>query len=157
MRKTVTTIPLLVVFIISISQILYKIQLRRPPNYQIKVLAFPKEKGSFYQFNAEYFYKIIKEKKKIQIELDGDKLINQNKIALIRHEARKLKYTKDTTSVIDITFTREVTFGEINELFNMCYDDKHKRFVLLKNRFIIFGEYPPPVKIKPNKVQPIYL
>lgn len=78
--------------------------------------------------------------------MNEDKYTNQKKLNFIRYEARKIKYTKDTTSVINIAITNEVTYSEILQIIDMCYEDDHKMFTLLKKRFIIFGEYPPILK-----------
>lgn len=83
------------------------------------------------------------------MELDEDNSTNQKRLNFIQYEARKLKYTKDSNSVIDIHIENTASYGEILNLLNICAEDNHKRWVLLKNRFIIFGEYPdlPPVKV----------
>ena len=108
-------------------------------------------------FSSLYVLNLIKNKKQIQAELDDDKLTNQKKLSFIQYEARKLKYSKDTNSVINISLTNEVSYSEVLQLFNICFEDGHKRFALLKNRFIIFGEYPSPKPDTTNIIKPIYL
>ena len=108
-------------------------------------------------FSSLYVLNLIKNKKQIQAELDDDKLTNQKKLSFIQYEARKLKYSKDTNSVINISLTNEVSYSEVLQLFNICFEDGHKRFALLKNRFIIFGEYPSTKRDTTNIIKPIYL
>ena len=120
-------------------------------------LVVPKENNKNCQFSTGYVLRLIRSKKQITIELNGDKETNQKKIEFIKYEARKLKYTRDTTTLINITLTNETTYGEFIQLLNLCYADNHKRFALLKKSLIIFGEYPTVVKNTTKEIQPIYL
>ena len=108
-------------------------------------------------FSTNYMQNWIAKKKQLRIELTGDREINQKKIELIRYEARKLKYTMDTTTVINIALTKEVKYSELIQLIDMCYIDKHRRFTLIKNSFLIFGEYPPEVRDTTKETHLIYL
>jgi hypothetical protein len=105
-------------------------------------LAIPKDGNDDKLYSLGAITRQIAHKKQIKIELNADKQTNQKKIELIRYEARKLNYTQDTTTVINIRLTNEVTYNELIQLIDQCYSDKIKRFTLLKNSFIIFGEYP---------------
>ncbi len=84
----------------------------------------------------------IKMKKQIQLTLDADDETNEKKMEIIKYEARKLKYTQDTSAVLRVRFTDDITYGLLVRLIDLCHVDGHKRFVLLKNSFVIFGEYP---------------
>jgi hypothetical protein len=93
-----------------------------------------------YILSTKWIEDIIRKKKQIKITLDEDRITNQKKIALIRYEARKLKYTQDTTTIIRVNLTDETTYGELLQLIKLCNEDKHKRYALLKRSFVIFGE-----------------
>ncbi len=153
--KTILFITL-IVFLSSTWILLINLQKTSLPKYRILKIIVPRDEKSYYQFSSQYVLDLIKNKKKIKIELDDDKLTNQKKISLIQYEARKLKYTKDTNSVISVSITNKVSYSEIIQLINICYEDGHKRFALLKKRFIIFGEY-PSIKDTAKKSEMIYL
>lgn len=110
-----------------------------------------------YLFSVKWIEKLIRKKKQIKITLDGDRSTNQKKLELVKYEARKLKYTEDTTTVIRINLTNETTYGEFIQLVKLCNNDKHKRYALLKRSFIIFGEYRPEKPDTTKRIQPIYL
>jgi hypothetical protein len=88
----------------------------------------------------------ISSKNRIKLELNGDGELNAKKLELIKYEARKLKFTKDTNTVIDVTLTTETKYKEFIKLLYICNEDKHKRFVLVENRFVIFGALVAPKK-----------
>ena len=117
----------------------------------------PKDKIGLHYFSNFSILNQIQKKKKIKIELNEDNYTNQKKFELIRNEARKLKYTKDTSSVIDISLTNKINYEVILQLFIICQEDEHHMYSLLRNRYIIFGEYPPEKKDTTNRIQPIYL
>lgn len=96
-----------------------------------------------YRFSTNAIMRTISKKKQIRIVLNEDRKTNQKKIDFIRYEARRLKYTQDTTAVIVITLTNETSYAELVQLIDMCHEDKHRQFTLAKRLFIIFGEYPP--------------
>jgi hypothetical protein len=106
------------------------------------------ENGYMRMFSSEKIKMEIKNKKKIKITLDNDKTANQKKMEVIRYEALKLKFTNDTSTIISVTLTDSTEYSTIVRLINLCQIDEHKRFILLKNSFIIFGEYTPRKVIK---------
>lgn len=59
----------------------------------------------------------------------------------------KLKYTNDTSAVVLVTLTDDITYGEFVAMLNICMMDEHKRFAAFDDKFVIYGES-PPVKIK---------
>lgn len=136
------SIIILTIILSCIWIILTRIQDTFMRSYQTFVINVPKIRNNPNTFNAFMILDEIKNKKKIHIELNEDRIANQKKIDLIIYEARKLKYTKDTSTVIDINFTTVTTFREIMQLIEICYTDNHKRFALLNKRLIIYGEYP---------------
>ena len=105
-------------------------------------IVVPRDRNDDTRYSTAALLRQIANKKQIQIELDGDCKTNQKKMELIRYEARKLNYTKDTTTVINISLTNEMTYGDVVKLVDLCYADKHKKFALVKKSFLIFGKYP---------------
>jgi biopolymer transport protein ExbD len=106
---------------------------------------------SDYRYSIDGIEKQLKKKKQIQLTLDADEKTNERKFELIKYEARKLKYTQDTSTVLRIRFTNDITYGTLVRLINLCYAEGHKRFVLLKNSFVIYGEYPQANSIADTK------
>jgi hypothetical protein len=105
----------------------------------------PADENDFeYIFSTGWILKDIKNKKKIKFWLDDDHGINQKKIDFIRFEARKLKYTLDTSSVIFIEFTDDLLYEELFRIYDNCITDKIQRFATWDDYFVIFGGYPPP-------------
>lgn len=84
----------------------------------------------------------VKEKKVTHISLSGDIIEDEKKINFIQSEARRLKYTCDTTAMIEIYLPDNITYGRFVELVNIMLKDGHKRYALWKHRFYIFGEAP---------------
>lgn len=82
----------------------------------------------------------IKGKKLIQLELTDEITEDNKKVDFIQSEARRLKFTHDTTTVIKIYLSDEITYGRFVELINIMLKDNHKRYALWKNYFYIFGE-----------------
>jgi hypothetical protein len=148
---------LLIFFISGIWILLANMQKFHSPKYQTIPVSFPKDKGKLSDFSTMLIFKIIRGKSKLPIELNGDISTNQKKIFLIKQEARKLKYTKNVSSFIDISITDAATYGEIVQLFDICEQDDFRMYALLKNRFIIFGESPLPPKDTTKKISLIYL
>lgn len=136
----------LIFFLTCTRIIFWNIQKANLPQFRTISFAVPNDKPDYFIFSSAYIMSRVKSKKQVQVELNEDKYTNQKKLNFIRYEARKIKYTKDTTSVINIAITNEVTYSEILQIIDMCYEDDHKMFTLLKKRFIIFGEYPPILK-----------
>lgn len=101
-------------------------------------MAFPKDGNDPYKYTTGTILRSINNKKKIKFELDDDPETNQKKMEMIRHEARKLKYTEDTTAVIWVSLSQYINYGNFIELLNLCYADDHRRFVLIRNVFIIY-------------------
>lgn len=151
------TLLLIIVFIFATYYILQEYLKQGIVKYEYFTMSFPHNKKSLYAFSTHSVYNIIKGKKKIRIELDNDRLTNQKKINLIQYEARKLKYTMDTTTVIIASLTKDVLYSEIMQLIRLCKNDSHKRYALVDNNFIILGEYPKEPIDSTKKVEMIYL
>jgi hypothetical protein len=101
-----------------------------------------REESRSYAISCYQIEKGISKKKQIAIILDENEADNRKKFDLIKYEARKLKYTHDTSTVLRIRFTEKMNYGELIQLIRLCYEDGHKRFVLLNKSFVIWGERP---------------
>jgi hypothetical protein len=99
------------------------------------------------EFSIPFVKNSIKKMKQMRLTLDENQTTNDKKFKLIAQEARKLKYTLDTTSVLIVEMTNDITYSDFVRLLNICYEDEHKKYVLAHNEFMIFGEYPQEPKI----------
>ena len=102
------------------------------------------------EFSSCYIERIISKKKKLQFTLNENEDENKIKISVIRYEALKLKYTKDTSTVILITLSDSISYGRVISLYDLCEYDKHKRYASWDNKFVIFGEWPEKKKELPE-------
>jgi Biopolymer transport protein ExbD/TolR len=136
----ISLLCLFIVFKLSINKF-------QPQQYSYLPFTVPSENKDepYYRFSSYWIEQQIKNKKQIVLTLDADEKNNQKKFELIKYEARKLKYTQDISTVLRIKFTNDINYGTLVRLIDLCYTDQHKRFVLLKNSFVIFGEYPPKI------------
>lgn len=88
----------------------------------------------------------LKKKKVIHLELTGDVLEDDKKVAFVQFENRRLQYTNDTSSIIEIHLANEITYGRFVGLVNLMLADRHKKYGLWKNNFyILFSDAAPPV------------
>ncbi len=102
-----------------------------------------KEKNSVhYSFSEFYLEKDISGRKKIKFALDDNIETNKTKLAIIRYEALKLKYTEDTSTVVLINLSDSITYGTFVSILDICINDDHKRYASWDNKFVIFGERP---------------
>lgn len=85
-------------------------------------------------------------KKFITIDLTGEIKEDEKRIDFIRMEARRLKYTYDTTHILKVHFTEENTYGQFVQLVSIMQKDLHKRYMLYKDDFYILGEWSPNSK-----------
>ena len=97
--------------------------------------------------------KEIKRKKQIKFTLDNNEKDNKRKMEMIRYESLKLKYTEDTSTVVLLTLSDSISYGEYVSILDMCDYDGHKRFASWDNKFVIFGEYPKVEKPATDTLQ----
>jgi hypothetical protein len=156
--KFINQVNILSVAVVSFCWIvLYKLSIphRKPEIFTLRV---PKEEGeSHWVFTEKYILRKLIAKKRITITLDGDRQTDFKKIELIRYEARKLNYTLDSTTVLDIHFSSETKYQSIIDLLRMCQYDGQKVYVYMKDRFIIFGCPPDESPKSKTKIEPIHL
>ena len=138
--------------IISLTALLfllpYSYKRAKPDQKRSLILIVPKKAtGKEFEnlmFTDKLILQLIRHKKKLKFELAGDITTNQKKIELIRYEARKLKYTFDTTTVISVNLSDELNYCDFVKVLDNCISDNIQRFATWDNNFIIFGEYPVP-------------
>jgi hypothetical protein len=97
-------------------------------------------------FTERWLMNSVEKKKKIRFFLNAERKTNENKIDLIRSEARRLKYTFDSNSVILIEFSNDLLYGELFRLLDNCIADSIRRYATFDNKFVIFGETTPKEK-----------
>lgn len=95
-----------------------------------------------YRFEAPTILNSIAKKKFISINLTTDPIENQKRLDFIRLEARRLKYTNNTTEIIKVFIPDSSKYGTFLSLLHIMNEDQHKRYFEYKNRFYIFGEAP---------------
>jgi hypothetical protein len=109
--------------------------------------------------NLFYAPRILKQFSKrhfINFNLTGNVIEDDKIMEVIRYEARKMKYTNDTTQVICIHFSNDVTYGRFVELLNMMLQDGHEHYMHYDNSFYIL-EFSPAIIEQHKKIEPIYL
>jgi hypothetical protein len=128
-----------------------------PPKQNYLRINFPKDdpSNSASVFSEQYILKFIHRKNKITFTLDQDKETNAKKLEMIRYEARKLKYTFDSTAVVLVQFTDDVAYGEFIRLLDQCKVDSIRRYALCKNTFVIIGD-PVPEKNQSSTIIPYF-
>ena len=131
-----------------------------PDKEKIVTMFFPADCNEFDKYQFRYstcqMEQTIRKKKKMNFILDRDTAENKRKFPMIQYEALKLKFTRDTSTVIVIKFTNDTFYGDILRLVNICVSDKHSRYGIWNDKFVIFGEWP---KVKPieNEISLLYM
>lgn len=90
-------------------------------------------------FSSENVMQTIKQKKKLNIDLDEDHELNKNKLEIIRVDAARLQYYGDTTTIIKVNFSADVSYKEFVFLLNILNKYKIKRYAWVYDSMIIFG------------------
>lgn len=109
-----------------------------------------------YAFEPTSILKANKDKRFISVILTTDFEENQKKLDFIRFEARRLKYTNDTSQVLKVFIPDSSKYGTFLSLLLMMNEDKHKRYFEYQNWFYIFGEVLEK-KDSVKEVAPIYM
>jgi len=101
----------------------------------------PSEDSSNSSSGYQIIERSLKKKKVIHLELTGNVPEDDKKLAFVQFENRRLQYTNDTSSIIEIHLANEITYGRFVGLVNMMLKDGHKKYGLWKNNFyIIFSD-----------------
>lgn len=149
--KKILYVNIFFLLILIFTAVLFKFKSAKNSDLPIKdekVLKFilPLDDVSDYPYGLTYSTKHILERvrreKIIRIGMIGNFQEDQKRFEFIRQEARRLKYTCDTTDVIQVHFINENTYGQFVYLVNMMIEDQHKNYVLINDDFYIFGERP---------------
>lgn len=109
-----------------------------------------------YRFEVPTILNSISKKKFMSVNLTTDPIENQKRLDFIQFEARKLKYTNDTTQIIKVFIPDSSKYGTFLSLLYIMNEDQHKRYFEYKNWFYIFGEAPEK-KDSVKEITPIYM
>lgn len=100
--------------------------------------------------------KELNSKKLVTITINENKDLNKQKLDIIRYEALRLKYFEDTTTVILITLSDSIRYGDFAAIVDMCEYDGHQRYASWDNKFVIFGEWPKREVKQSKTITPLY-
>jgi hypothetical protein len=112
-------------------------------------------------FSKYYFYRSIKEKKIIQIDISQEYppeelyLFNA-KLRFISKELERLQFTNDTSTVLKIKFGEANTYGHFIWVLNQALIYRLKRYVFVDNNFYLLA-YSPPVSVELDTKSPSLL
>lgn len=109
---------------------------------------------SIIRYSRDYFYKSIKTKKIIQINLNKEYLPQEMylfnaKLNFISREIEKLEFTNDTSAIIKIKLGAANTYGHFLWLLNQASIYRLKRYALVDDCFYLFAN-PPPDPVDDN-------
>ena len=124
----------------------YFYRTNKPTKQGVLSLFVPKDCNKDHGMNDYskcYLEKELRNKKQIRITINENHKENRKKLDIIRHEALKLKYFEDTSTVILMTLSDSISYGEFVSIVDMCETDGHKRYGSWDNKFVIWGEWPP--------------
>lgn len=113
---------------------------KNPKTIQLPI-NFPKDQDRPYLFSEKKAWDLTKNKKKIRITLDNNPVLNQKRFDVITYEARKMKVTKDSSTVIIINFGPDMPYSEFLKIVWLCQDELLWTYVPVKRGFIITGLY----------------
>ena len=77
-----------------------------------------------------------KRKKFVGIYLTGDEVEDKKRFEVVQYEARKIRYTCDTNTIIKVHFNSNNKYGQFVGLVNMLREDQHKRNMYYQMIFI---------------------
>lgn len=103
-----------------------------------------------YLLSDQRILKDIKSKKIIRFYLNSDRKTNQDNINMIRHEAKRIKNTLDSNTVIFVEYTDDLLYGEFFRIVDNCIADSIKRYASWNRYFVIFGESLPQKRSNTN-------
>jgi hypothetical protein len=103
-------------------------------------------------FTRSNFYKTIKNKKIISVELydplddPGPNAPDHfySKMNFISREIERLQFTHDTSAMLRVEFSDWSTYGQFVDLINKAVIYRIKRYALVDNSFYFFAN-PPPI------------
>ena len=152
MKTAKTIIWILLVGIIFFNWMnLYKMPMPENSNMILLPINFPKEKDRPNLFSEKKAWGLTNNKKKITITLDNNPVLNQKRFDVITYEARKMKVTLDSSTVIIINFTPDMPFSEFLKIVRVCQNEMLWTYVPVKRGFIITGLYPVRKNTRKNE------
>ncbi|MEQ1798774.1 MAG: hypothetical protein ABL872_12535 [Lacibacter sp.] len=95
--------------------------------------------------NDEYIYsgkrslKIAQNFNFINFQFTGNDTDDENILLMIKHEARRLSYTKDKKNIIRIHLPDNISYGRFISLLSLMQEEGHKLYFEWDNYFYIIG------------------
>ena len=118
------------------------------------------ESGPMRIFSKYYLYKMVKNKKNIQVELDNlpeERYLTGPKLKFITREIERLKFANDNSFVLKIHLNDSSTVGEFVWMVNQTLIYQLKRWGFADNTFYFFNSLPDTMKEKIPAIKPLYL
>jgi hypothetical protein len=99
-------------------------------------------------FSRDYFYKSIKGKKIIQIDLNRkypaqETYLFNAKLNFISREIERLEFTNDNSAILKIKLGAANTYGHFMWVLNQALIYRLKRYALVDDSFYLFANLPP--------------
>ena len=107
------------------------------------------ESGQMRKFSKYYLYKIVENKKIIQVELDNvpeERYLTGSRLKFITREIERLKFTNDNSFVLKIHLSDSSTLGEFVWMVNQTLVYQIKRWGFVDDTFYFFNSPPDTVK-----------
>ena len=117
------------------------------------------EKDGVLRFNKEYLQQGLAGKKVERIYLnehsdyysgDIERYSLNRKLAFIGNEMERLQFTHDTSTVLQVSFGNESTYGQFIYLLNLTILNRFRRYALYDNDLYFFPNPPP---LPPSEVE----
>jgi hypothetical protein len=108
-------------------------------------------------FDIRRILKSIEKKKFISVALTNEDDEDQKRFSFIRFEARTLKYTNDTNTIVKVFIPDNCKYRAFLTLLYIVNEDQHKRYFEYQNWFYIFGEEPTKAGQTGREIYPIEL
>jgi hypothetical protein len=130
---------------------------KRLPGILRHVLPSDKNDSSLFS-GPSTIQKWKREKKRFfTVYLTGDVNEDRKRFEVIKYEARRVKYTCDTNTIIKVHFCNDNTYGQFVQLINMMIEDKHHRYMFYQDDFYIADDPCVDLDLSVIESKPIYI
>ncbi|HEX2630787.1 MAG TPA: hypothetical protein VHM26_17340 [Chitinophagaceae bacterium] len=123
--------------------------IKMPPEsgYTAIQLSFPKkyDLDENMVFSHAFINKELNDRRVMSIEFDSDHATNRNKIDFIRHETRRIAYTKDSTTGIIVHFNSDVSYEDMIRLVDMAQAEIDTYGIMDTVFFLFYRPSPPGI------------
>ncbi len=107
------------------------------------------ETGLINKYSKYYLYKIVKNKKIVQVELDNlpeERYLTGPKLEFITREIERLKFTHDNSFVLKIHLSDSCTLGDFVWMVNQTLIYQLRRWSFADDTFYFFNSSPDTIK-----------